>query len=244
MQQCSCYQQGRRGCWGALSLLLILTTSALHQLCGCSEGCSSEPTSPCQPATAPPEPELRNNKQPQKNKHNGIKHNIQHSRCCPAGEGQPAPRDLKGITNRMIKCKDFGLFKWILGLSSILSSEQCTETTHILILLSLISINTEKRGVFLVKNDAPTFNVTLWSLRPCRMLVPLPIRSSMPRWALCRDSLNCKVSSIGMVVSESCGESRDSVTCSLRNTTCTSRHCKNPTGLGGLCLNIWFSSWF
>lgn len=129
---------------------------------------------------------------------------------------QPAPRDLKCITNRMVKCKDFKLFKWSLGLSSILSSEQCSETTHILIVLSLISMTTEKCGVFLVKNDAPTFNVTLWSLRPCRMLVPLPISSSMPRWALCRCSLNCRVSSIGMVVSESCGESRDSVTCSLK----------------------------
>lgn len=224
MQKCSCYQQGRRDCWGALSLLLILITSFVAAL---SDAHLNQhlPASRLLPL-------LNLNR---KTTTNQRKTNTTFS--TPDAAPQVKTSQPQGVT-KDDQWKDFKLFKWSLGLSSILSSEQCTETTHILILLSLISMNTEKCGDFLVKNDAPTFNVTLWSLSPARMLVPLPISSSMPRWALCRDSLNCKVSSIGMVVSESCGESRGSVTCSLRNTACSSTHGQNPTGLGGLCLHF------
>lgn len=49
-----------------------------------------------------------------------------------------------------------------------------------------------------------TFSVDLWSLKPLRILLPLPNRSSMPLCALCRLELNCRVSSMGMEVSASC----------------------------------------
>lgn len=51
-----------------------------------------------------------------------------------------------------------------------------------------------------------TFKVSLWALSPSRILWPPPMRSSMPWWMLCREELNCRDSSIGMVVSESYGK--------------------------------------
>lgn len=115
--------------------------------------------------------------------------------------------------------------------SAFSAQSSVMKQTHGFILLILVIINAEKRGVFLVKRDAPTFNVTLWSLRPCRMLVPLPIRSSMPRWAFWRDSLNCNVSSIGMVVSESCGGNAGSrLPRLLAHTDPEKRTCRNKCG--------------
>ena len=54
-----------------------------------------------------------------------------------------------------------------------------------------------------LKSYAHTFSVDLWSLRPLRMLLPLPRRSSMPLCALCKLEFNCRVSSMGMEVSAS-----------------------------------------
>lgn len=65
-------------------------------------------------------------------------------------------------------------------------------------------VRAKQEAFFKSPSRNPTFKVSLWALRPSRMLCPPPMRSSMPWWIFWREELNCRDSSIGMVVSESC----------------------------------------